>query len=74
MDEAAAADAVACELMGLSLQDENFGELEMRRNDVSLSHERVEGDCARTTSSAARERERGPFAMGLIDMAGEVLR
>lgn len=71
MDETAAAEDIAGELVGLTLQDEMLGALEMRRNDVSESVDRA---CARTTSTAVHGREIGPLAVGLVDMAGEVLR
>lgn len=69
MDETASAENIAEGLVGLSLQDEEIGALEMRRNDVL---ERVDGDCART--GAVHELESKLSAVGLVDMAGEVLR
>lgn len=65
------AESIAGGLVGLSLQDDKLGALEMRRNDVSDS---VDSDCARTASTAAHERESEALAVGLADMAGEALR
>lgn len=71
MEEITSAENIAGGLVGLSLQDEEIGALEMRRNDV---FERVDGDCARTASTPVHERESELSAVGLVDMAGEVLR
>lgn len=71
MDGTADAENIAGVLVDLSLQDDKLGALEMRRNDVSES---VDGDCARTASTAVHEREGETLAVGLADMAGEALR
>lgn len=59
----AATEGLAMDLKGVSLEDDAS---QVRRDDESTH---LEG-----TAAAVRCERREPFAMGLVDMAGEVLR